>query len=210
MGFLLVAACAYGWVREDAREIAREAPRAGTSDYWVGTIIFIIGEVLLFGTLFAYWFWARAYTDGPWPPADIPSADMPLVTLNTVVLLGSGVAAHFGETALRKGNVARFRRLILTTLVLGVVFLLGQAYEYATAGFLPSSGPYGTAFFALTGVHGLHVFVGLVVLGSVLALERSGIITPARASGAGGAVLYWHFVDAVWVVLFIVVYAGGF
>lgn len=205
VGLILLAASVTGWIREDVRELRVTKARAGRSDYWYAAVFLVMSEIVLFGVLFTYYFWARSYS-AQWPPAGIPEPDLALVTVNTVILLSSGVTAHAAQNALAAGNRQRFRRLLGVTVALGAVFLAGQAYEYATAGFLPTSGTYGTAFFALTGVHGLHVLGGLIVLSILFGLSRQKFLTPARLSGVSGAILYWHFVDAVWVVLYVTLY----
>ncbi len=194
-----------GWIREDVHELRLAAPTGRRSDYWFGAAILVVSEFVIFGVLFTYYFWARGYA-AAWPPPGIHVPDLLLVGANTVVLLSSGWTAHVAEGALARGDVARFRRFIGATLVLGSAFLLVQAFEYATASFTPQSGTYGTAFFALTGTHGLHVLAGLVVLGILFALARSGFVDQSRATGVSGAILYWHFVDAVWIALFVVLY----
>lgn len=204
VGVAALAIGVAGWVREDARELAGSPTPAGRGDYWLSVLLFLASEAVVFGVLFTYWFWARARS-AAWAVHEL---DLALVTANTAMLVASGFFAHAAESALRRGNEPRFRRFLVAAIALGVVFLAGQAFEYATLDFAPASGPYGSAFFALTGVHGLHVLGGLVALGAILALSAKGRMPRERAGGVGGAVLYWHFVDAVWIVLYLVLYVG--
>lgn len=205
LGLLLLVIAVVAWVREDAREWPATVAPGHRSDYWVGTLVFLFSEVVVFGTLFTYYFWVRGYATA-WPPSEIPEAGLRLVAINTVLLVSSGFTAHAAHAALRRDRLVLYRRWLLLTILLGAAFVCGQAYEYATAGFGPTTGSYGTAFFALTGLHGLHVVGGLAVLLGLLVLAVRGKTRAAQASGVGGAVLYWHFVDAVWLLLFAVLY----
>lgn len=205
-GVALLAWSVIGWGREDLRH----APAAGLAaedrgDRWWAVAYLIAGEVVLFGMLFFYYFWAWSHSD-VWPGVE-PGARM-IAYVNTILLLGSGWTAHAAHKALVRGDTRGAHRGLVTTLGLGGAFLALQAYEYATAGFTPASSPFGSAFYGLTGIHGLHVLVGLLVLGAMaLTLRRTGDRPTHR--GLGAAVLYWHFVDLVWLAILIVVYHGG-
>ncbi len=192
-----------GWVREDLA--VRPTAQAGHGDRWWAVLFLIVGEVVLFGTLFTYYFWAKAHA-GSW--LDLEGRSVMVALANTVLLLTSGWTAHGAHKALEAGDAARFRRGLFVTLVLGLLFLSGQAYEYITAPFGPTTHAFGTAFYALTGVHGLHVAAGLGVLGSMLVLAVRGRIGTGHAKGVGAAVLYWHFVDVVWLAILGFVYLG--
>ncbi len=137
---------------------------------------------------------------GPWP---IP-------TLNTALLLSSGVTLTIAHHALLAGQRAKTVGWMWLTVVLGAAFLGFQAYEYAHAyselNLKLSSGIYGSTFFMLTGFHGFHVFVGMTMLLIITLRIMKGHFTPARHFGFEGAAWYWHFVDVVWLGLYIVVY----
>jgi heme/copper-type cytochrome/quinol oxidase subunit 3 len=207
-GFLVMVAAVAGWVREDVHELSHKPFQEGHSDYWLGTIVLILSEVILFGVLFSFYFWSRAHTD-PFLPEQILSMDLGPIVFNTVVLLSSGATVHTAQVYLKKGQIKRFRVWLAATIMLGAVFIVGQVREYVnltSEGLTPASNVYGTSFFSLTGVHGLHVLAGLVVLSTILALSFTGFVRKERASGVEGAFLYWHFVDAIWVLVFSVVY----
>lgn len=207
-GFLIMVASVAGWVREDVQELSHKPYQEGHSDYWLGTIVLILSEVIIFGVLFTFYFWSRAHTD-PFVPDTIRDMSLAPIVFNTVVLLSSGATVHTAQVYLKKGQIKKFRIWLLATMILGAVFLLGQAREYlhlTSEGLTPAASVYGTSFFSLTGVHGIHVLAGLVALSTIFGLSFTGFITKERASGVEGAFLYWHFVDAIWVLVFSIVY----
>jgi cytochrome c oxidase subunit III len=139
-------------------------------------------------------------TIGPWP----------LPTLNTALLLTSGVTLTIAHHALIAGNRARTIAFMWMTVLLGVVFLFVQGFEYAHAykdlNLKLSSGVFGSTFFMLTGFHGFHVFVGMLMLLFITIRLHKGHFTADRHFGFEGAAWYWHFVDVVWLGLYVVVY----
>ncbi len=139
-------------------------------------------------------------TMGPWP---IP-------TLNTALLLSSGVTITIAHHALIAGRRAKTIGFMWLTVLLGLTFLCFQAYEYHHAytelNLKLTSGPYGSTFFMLTGFHGFHVFVGMMMLTFITIRLMKGHFTPQRHFGFEGAAWYWHFVDVVWLGLYFVVY----
>ena len=139
-------------------------------------------------------------TMGPWP---IP-------TINTLILLSSGVTVTIAHHALIANHRARAIVFMWLTVLLGITFLSFQAYEYVHAyhelNLKLTSGAYGSTFFMLTGFHGFHVFVGMLMLLFITIRIMRGHFTPDRHFGFEGAAWYWHFVDVVWLGLYIVVY----
>jgi heme/copper-type cytochrome/quinol oxidase subunit 3 len=133
--------------------------------------------------------------------------------INTVILLSSSLAIWFAERNFKQEKHKSFRLWLLTTIILGAVFLFGQGIEWSgliVKNITISSGLFGSTFFTLTGFHGFHVFVGLVMLSILLGLAMTGNIRGRQSSAVGSISLYWHFVDAVWVVVFTVVYLGAY
>jgi cytochrome c oxidase subunit III len=175
----------------------------------VGMCCLIAAEAAIF-TIFvvAYLFYIGKSVAGP-QPGEVLHAPMFL----TVCLLSSSLTVHAGVTALRKGRVASFARWWLLTLALGAVFLGGTAIEWHrliyVEGLTIHTNLFGTTYFSLVGLHAFHVTAGLagLALGSMLAL--GGYVTPLHASRTDVFSLYWHFVDVVWVVVFLVVYVAG-
>jgi len=133
-----------------------------------------------------------------------------LPTVNTALLLSSGVTITIAHHALIEGKRARTIAFMWATVVLGVVFLFVQGYEYFHAyhemNLKLSSGVYGSTFFMLTGFHGFHVFVGMLMLLFITLRLQKGHFTPEKHFGFEGAAWYWHFVDVVWLGLYILVY----
>ncbi|MGZ4198666.1 MAG: cytochrome c oxidase subunit I [Thermoleophilia bacterium] len=185
-----------------------------------GMLLLIGSEIVLFGALVSADLHLRIHdsliTLGN--PGRLPTT-LPIV--NTVILMTSGITAHYALTSYRKAKTAWFRFYLVMTVILGSVFLGGQAWEYTHAGFGLSSGLTGESFFALTGLHGAHVTVGILLLVYLLfraahdrrrrTAEPTGAAAAiARGTGTAGmveaATYYWHFVDAVWILIFTVVY----
>ena len=201
---------------------------------------FIFSEVMFFGAFFGALYWARQQAlpslgslenailwpdfKAVWPsaaqgitgsPAGIvePFTTMgpwPIPTINTILLLTSGVTLTLAHHALIADHRARAISWMWLTVVLGVTFLGFQAYEYIHAyselNLKLSSGIYGSTFFMLTGFHGFHVFVGMLMLLFITLRLMSGHFTPTQHFGFEGAAWYWHFVDVVWLGLYFLVY----
>ena len=207
-GFLIMVASVAGWVREDVHELSGKPFKEGHSEYLAGTIVLILSEVVIFGVLFFFYFWSRHHTQDFIPDA-IRNMSLAPIVLNTVVLLSSGATVHTAQVYLKKGQMRKFQIWLGATILLGLVFIGGQVNEYVHLvheGLTPQASVYGTAFYALTGVHGLHVVAGIVALCVILGLSFTGFIRRERASGVEGAFIYWHFVDAIWVLVFTIVY----
>ncbi|MEJ2123749.1 MAG: cytochrome c oxidase subunit 3 [Alphaproteobacteria bacterium] len=201
-----------------------------------GMILFIASEVMFFVAWFwAYYFTAlfpgdvhevgktlvgvvgrEQATGGLWPPA--PTGDgrfistfnpwsLPLI--NTLILLTSGVAVTYAHYALQKGNRRGLIVGLVLTIVLGLMFTSLQAYEYYHAQFTFAGHIYGSTFFMATGFHGFHVIIGTIFLGVMLLRAVAGQFTPKHHVGFVMAAWYWHFVDIVWLFLFISIYVWG-
>ena len=190
---------------QTARETASPTtPEAGVSPSLLGMILFVTSEVMFFGGLFALFLTLRS-SAAEWPPAGAePELALPL--LGTLILLGSSATVHTARAALESGRTRRASARLLVTAALGLAFLAIQALEYARAGFALGDHSYGTAFFTLTGFHALHVALGVGML-LVAALQiRRGSTTPERTGQVEATALYWHFVDAIWVLVLVIVY----
>jgi cytochrome c oxidase subunit 3 len=195
-------------------EIALEPE--GPTNEWLGIVLFIVSEAVMFGAFFAQYFYNRILSDH-WPnPIGLPPGfdrvpAFPLPVVLTVVLVASGFTAHNAQTAIRRDDRDAFQGWLIVTILLGASFLGGQAYEYTNLilneHFSISSGIYGSVFFTLTGLHGLHVTVGVLVLTGVLVRAFMGHFSSRSHFGVEGTVLYWHFVDVVWLALYVALYA---
>jgi cytochrome c oxidase subunit III len=219
-GILFVMA---GWWRDvilEAQEGYHNAiVRRGLT---LGMILFIASEVMFF----VAWFWAffasslgtadpqvigrLAYTGGMWPPKGIEVLDpLRLPLLNTFVLVTSSFAVNVAHDDLLEGNRQGFKNFLLVGILLGVLFVATQAYEYIHAPFSFSNSIYGATFFMATGFHGLHVIIGVIFLAVCLARAWAGQMTPRQHLGFQFAAWYWHFVDVVWIFLFSCIYLWG-
>ena len=161
-----------------------------------GMVLFLASELMFFGGLFAAYFTLRSLNSA-WPPPGV-RLEVPLTVVATALLTLSSFTMHAGIGRLRRGEVGRMRGWIALTFSLGAAFLAIKAYELATAGFGIGSHAYGSLFFTMLGAHGLHLLVGLVLLGVLLARTAE-----ARTEAVG---YYWHFVDVVWLAIFGTIY----
>jgi cytochrome c oxidase subunit 3 len=145
-----------------------------------------------------------------WPPKGLEVLDsMKLPLLNTLILLCSGTTVTWAHHALIHGDREGLKKGLLTTILLGLLFSSIQAYEYLEAPFPFAGLNYGTAFYMATGFHGFHVIVGTIFLAVCLVRANKGHFTPKQHFGFEAAAWYWHFVDVVWLFLFIAIYIWG-
>jgi len=175
------------------------------SNMLLGVKLGILSEVMLFGALFAAYFVIRSESGG-WPPNGQERPELLLPGLNTLLLLSSSVTMQWAVRAIGRGEVTTMRRALRLTLLLGSIFILVQGYEFATNGFGLDAGVFGSTFYTLTGFHGAHVLAGLVFMAIVATRARRGLISQEHHTAVEAASYYWHFVDAVWVVLFSTLY----
>ncbi|AIJ25217.1 cytochrome-c oxidase [Amycolatopsis methanolica 239] len=181
----------------------------------VGTIVWLSSELMFFAGLFAMFFTVKAQNStGVWPPinpaTDEPiHLDIPYALPFTIILVASSFTCQLGVFAAERGDVYGLRRWYVITLIMGAIFVAGQAGEYVTLveeGVTIPSGAFGTVFFLATGFHGLHVIGGLVAFVFLLIRTKLSKFTPAQATSAIVVSYYWHFVDIVWIGLFAVIY----
>jgi cytochrome c oxidase subunit 3 len=208
LGFIGMAASVTGWIYEDVKELSHKPFTKGHSEYLAGTLVLILSEVVIFGVLFFFYFWSRAHAHDFIPDLFLELNLTPII-VNTVLLLSSGATVHMAQIALKRGEMTKFRVWLGLTILLGIAFIGGQVVEYRELvheGLTPPGSVFGTSFYSLTGVHGLHVVAGIVVLSIIWALSFTGFISKERASGVEGAFIYWHFVDGIWVLVFSIVY----
>jgi cytochrome c oxidase subunit 3 len=171
-----------------------------TSPIRFGVILFLASELLFFGGLFAAYFALRSRTS-PWPPAHV-ELDLPLAAVATAVLVVSSLTLHLGLTAGERGNLRGLRTWTWVTIALGAAFLGMQLWDWAHLDFSVSTDAYGTIFYAMTGLHGLHVAAGLLLLLVLLGRMAQGAYRDGRLDSAHAIGYYWHFVDGVWIALF--------
>ena len=184
--------------------------RGGISNPVLGMLLFITSEVMFFAGLFAAYFNARA-SNAPWPPTEFEHTLEPigLILVATIILVSSSFTCQWAVNAIKRNDRKMFIRNISVTLVLGVVFLLLQGYDYTVLygeSLTMTAGPFGTTYFTLTGFHGAHVFGGVIMLAVVVYRGMAGQFSDRHHDLVEAVSLYWHFVDVVWIVLYSVLY----
>lgn len=149
-----------------------------------------------------------AYSTG-FEPHDLSKLDIGTSGIYTALLIISSFTLHLAERGYDRGNTRALKTWLIITVILGAIFLIGQGREYAhliQEKITLESSVFGASFFTLTGFHGLHVFIGLIILSIMLVLAFLGDFKRKSSSALGAIAIYWHFVDIVWVVVFTVVY----
>ena len=174
----------------------------------LGMFLFIGSEIMLFGSFFTVYFFDRVVNHGVgghWPPEPFHRPVF-VALVNTLILVSSSFTMHWGLTSIKRGNRAGMQAGLLLTFLLGLTFLLTQAIEYHRLGFNTSDTSFAATFFGLTGLHGAHVFVGLSILAVMTIRAFRGHFSPEDHHGVELAGIYWHFVDVMWVVVYVTVY----
>jgi cytochrome c oxidase subunit 3 len=171
----------------------------------LGMLLFIISEVMVFGAFFTAYFFIRVAAGDPWPA---PGMELPVAVagVNTAILWSSSFTMHWAQESIKKGNRFGLKAGILTTFLLGSTFLFIQINEYANIGFAPQDGAQQTIFYSLTGLHGAHVLIGLLLLLFVTIRSFRGHYTPEEHRGVEVPGIYWHFVDVMWLIVYSTVY----
>jgi cytochrome c oxidase subunit 3 len=183
----------------------------GISSSLLGMVLFIASEVMFFGGLFGAYFTIRSAAP-EWPPPDTPHLSAGYAAILTTILVTSSVTMQFGVWAIRKNEQRRLLLWLGVSLLLGVIFLCMQAFEYyhlIHEGMTLSSGVFGSTFYTLTGFHGAHVAGGAAFILICLLRARSGQFTARYHDTIEMSSYYWHFVDVVWIGLFSTIYLLG-
>ena len=214
-GFAMVLVTMYSWWSNTIKEAHQGFHTPVVSLHLrYGMILFITSEVMFF----VAWFWAffdaslfpSALIGGHWPPKGIEVLNpfaFPL--LNTLILLCSGTTVTWAHHALIHGDRKGLKLGLMATITLGILFSCIQAWEYAHAPFAFKGSIYGSTFFMATGFHGFHVIIGTIFLIVCLIRANKGDFTPQQHFGFEAAAWYWHFVDVVWLFLFVSIYVWG-
>jgi len=225
-GILLVML--FGWFGTVIKEslAGKYAHQVDTSFRW-GMVWFIFSEVMFFGGFFGALFYARniavpwlANSQLLWPgfvaawPTAGPGASAVLTpvnawgipALNTLILLTSGATVTWAHWGLQMGRQFQLKLGLALTIALGIIFISLQIHEYAEAAFTIRDGIYGATFYMLTGFHGFHVTLGTVMLFVIYLRSLAGHFTPGRHFAFEAVAWYWHFVDVIWLLLFVFVY----
>ncbi len=212
-GFLAVLFTMFMWWRDVIREAEVEGHHTPVVQIGLrfGMALFIASEVMFFSAFFWAFFTSSLFpVGGVWPPKGIHTFNpWEIPFLNTMILLLSGTTVTWAHHALLENDRKNLVRGLGVTVLLGLTFTSLQAYEYSHAAFGFTSGIYASTFYMATGFHGFHVIVGTIFLLVCFFRARAGHFTPEQHFGFEAAAWYWHFVDVVWLFLFICVYWLG-
>ncbi|MBI3977041.1 MAG: heme-copper oxidase subunit III [Chloroflexi bacterium] len=189
--------------------LAAEKPLA--TSLGLGVAVFLVSEAFLFASLFIIYYYLRgnAHLHGGvlahWPPEGV-EVHLATAAVNTAILLTSSLTSYLAVLAIRQGNAAGLVTWLGGTMILGTGFLAIKAVEWATNTFRPWDHAYGSIYYTLTGLHALHVLIGLLILGALLIRSLGGRFSAKRHLAVELGALYWHFVDVVWIAVFTTIY----
>jgi cytochrome c oxidase subunit 3 len=169
---------------------------------FLGMLLFIISEIMLFGAFFTAYFFIRVVGGAEWFPFDGLELPVGIAAVNTAILISSSFTMHWALEGARNENRRALRVGLLTTALLGLTFLTIQVNEYVHLGFPISENAQTTVFYSLTGLHGAHVFVGLTLLTMATIRAFRGHFTAKEHRGVEVPGIYWHFVDVMWILVF--------
>lgn len=173
----------------------------------LGMLLFIISEVMVFGAFFTAYFFIRVVAEpGGWFPIDGKELPVAVAGVNTAILVSSSLTLHWAQTSIKNGNRFGLQAGMTATFLLGLTFLFIQINEYVHIGFAAQDNAQATVFFSLTGLHGAHVTIGLILLGMVTIRAFRGHFSPEHHHGVEIPGIYWHFVDVMWIVVYTSVY----
>jgi cytochrome c oxidase subunit III len=173
----------------------------------LGMLLFIISEVMVFGAFFTAYFFIRVVAEGHhWFPIDGKELPVAVAGVNTAILLSSSLTLHWAQTSIKNGNRRGLQAGMLTTFLLGLTFLFIQINEYIHVGFAPQDHAQATIFFSLTGLHGAHVTIGLILLAMVTWRSFKGHYSAEHHHGVEVPGIYWHFVDVMWIIVYTTIY----
>jgi cytochrome c oxidase subunit III len=184
-------------------EVEHEHDEEGNKMF--GFIVFLLSESVIFISFFVGYIIYKTTTPN-WLPEGVSGLEITEPAINTVILVSSSFVIYLAERALQKHNLKGFRLYLTATMAMGTYFLVGQAIEWSNLEFGFTSGVFGGMFYLLTGFHGLHVLTGILL--QLMILVRSFIPGNYDSGhfGVNATSLFWHFVDVIWIVLFILIY----
>nr|QRI61354.1 cytochrome c oxidase subunit III [Pochazia shantungensis] len=216
MGIILTSICSILWWRDVIRESTFQGnhTKMVTKGIKMGMILFITSEVMFFFSFFWSFFHSSLSPNIEigmnWPPKSIkPFNPMEVPLLNTIILLSSGVSITWAHQAILINKLNKSNKSIMITVLLGIYFTFLQKWEYSESSFTIADSIYGSTFFMMTGFHGLHVIIGTIFLAVCFMRSKKMHFSLHHHTGFEAAAWYWHFVDVVWLFLYISVYWWG-
>jgi cytochrome c oxidase subunit 3 len=209
LGGLMSVICAVGWANSISQDRTHLDREQSTKDLTKGIFLFITAEACTFAAFFGYLYYNRIYAPA-WPPPGTPHLETDLPGIGTLLLVGSSFTFNWAMHAYKKAKKGVAKTWILVTLALGISFLAIQGYEW---GFLhgyysfdQATNSFGSLFYVMTGFHGLHVLVGILMISMMYFRLEKGEMSEKYHFSLNAAEYYWHFVDVVWVLLFFSLY----
>lgn len=192
-------------IPEQIQQSSHEHTHDEEGNKMFGFIVFLLSESVIFLSFFAGYIVYKTTTPD-WLPPGVSGLEIKDPAINTVVLVASSFVIYLAERALLRHNLNQFRLFLLTTMAMGTYFLVGQAIEWHNLAFGFTSGVFGGTFYLLTGFHGLHVLTGIIL--QTIIFARSFIPGNYDSShfGVNATSLFWHFVDVIWIILFVLIY----
>lgn len=178
------------------------------SSGWWGMLVVIATEAALFAYLLFSYFYVAAQTRGAWPPGGAPRLDLAIP--GTVLLMAGSVTMWWGEKGIRAGRQRQLLLGLIASVLLAIAFVVVEGIEWAHKDFTPASHAYGSLYFTVTGFHLAHVLVGVVMLVTLSVWATLGHFGRQRHSTVSIGVMYWHFVTAVWVAVFLTFYVSPY
>ncbi len=171
----------------------------------LGTVLFIASEIMFFATLFGTYFTLRA-ANPEWPPKGVPHLELLLPFVLTAILITSSISMHGAIWGVRNNNRPVLVSSMAITVLLGIMFLIGEIYDAVGVGFDFQTGSYGSIFFTILSFHGLHVAGGVIFNLYILVGAMNGRFNSNNYQVVESASLYWHFVDIIWIFVFLTLY----
>lgn len=212
LGLVVSTIGAFGWAGQVIGEKYTIDISWGSRCLSMAWLLFLVSEAAIFFTFFWHYGYLIYKADGNWPPEGTPHVHLIWPAIGTVILVTSSLTCELGHKAMLAGKRTLCKNWIFLTILLGLAFLFIQGYEWgylrAYDNFTISSGVLGTLFYMLTGFHGFHVITGLLLLTLVYARLEMGSLDRKRHFSLNAASWYWHFVDVVWIFVFLGVYVG--
>jgi cytochrome c oxidase subunit 3 len=183
-----------------------EAHRSSRADpATLGMLLFICSEIMIFGAFFTAYFFIRVVGNAPWP-AEGDTLPKLVAGFNTFILISSSFTIHFAQESIKRDNRRGLKTGMVATFLLGLTFLFIQINEYIHIGFSPQDSAQGSVFYGLTGLHGAHVTIGLILLAMVTRRAFKGHYSAEEHRGMEVPGIYWHFVDVMWIIVYTTVY----